>query len=557
MFYKGIIFDLDNTLYDYDKCHKISLENVFQFINNDEKYDLDYIQKSYDDICTRLKNEVKNTASSHNKGIYFKHLLEYLKMDYSLLSTMNSVYWDYFYNNIECFEGVKDFIIWNKQHGKKIGILTDYETEYQIVKLEKLGLLEYVDVVVTSEEVGIEKPSIQMFQTILSKMNLTTGEVIMIGDNYEKDIIGATNAEILAFWFHTNNIKTKKYVEFNSFLKLYTMFDEINDELIKLEAMSKYSGERFDLVQAGGGNSSVKVGDWMFIKASGYNLTNVCVNSGYVVIDNSQLKTDIRNQKTKDVIHYNVLGKKRGSIETYMHSILKKYTLHLHPIQVNRILVSKEAEKIIQQIYPNSLVIDYLTPGIKISNEINKGYRNENVIFLINHGLIITCDDYDGVNTHLNNVLDAFEIYQGVDFEEYKFTNVISKEINTMFNINNVSYLCEDRIIRSYLINKRELFKERVTFPDELIYCGVEIMFGFETWIIEDFKSKYGESPKIIVFNDTVYITSHSINKCKEIEEVLKSKLMILDSDYKKNYLSVDEICFLNNWDAEKYRRLL
>ena len=555
MFYKGVIFDLDNTLYDYDKCHKIALDNVFQILDN--KYDLDYVQKSYRAISTSLKFELENTASSHNKGIYFKHLLEYLKMDYTLLSRMNSTYWDYFYNNIECFNGVKEFMIWNKQHGKKIGILTDYETEYQFVKLEKLGLLEYVDVIVTSEEVGIEKPSIQMFQTMLSKMNLTNGEVIMIGDNYDKDIIGATNAEILAFWFHTNNKKTKQYIEFNSFSKLYTMFDEINKGLIQLEAMSKYSGERFDLVQAGGGNSSVKIEDWMFIKASGYNLTNVCVNNGYVVIDNNELKTDIRNQKTQDVIHYNVIGKKRGSIETYMHSILKKYTLHLHPIQVNRILVSKQAAQLIQQIYPNSLVIEYLTPGIKICDEINKLYNGENVIFLINHGLIITCDDYDEVYTHLNDVLNAFEIYQGLDFEEYKFTNVISKQLNSVFDTNNVSYLCEDRIIRSRLINKRELFKESVTFPDELIYCGVQIMFGFETWIIEEFKRKYGEPPKIIVFNDNLYITSHSINKCKEIEEVLKSKLMILDSRYNKNYLTLDEICFLNNWDAEQYRKLL
>ena len=50
---------------------------------------------------------------------------------------------------------------------------------------------------------------------------------------------------------------------------------------------------------------------------------------------------------------------------------------------------------------------------------------------------------------------------------------------------------------------------------------------------------------------------SHSLTKCKEIEDVLKSNLFILDSNFEKNYLSADEICFLNNWDAEKYRKLL
>ena len=55
MFYKGVIFDLDNTLYDYDKCHKIALDNVFQILDN--KYDLDYVQKSYRAISTSLKFE--------------------------------------------------------------------------------------------------------------------------------------------------------------------------------------------------------------------------------------------------------------------------------------------------------------------------------------------------------------------------------------------------------------------------------------------------------------------------------------------------------------------
>ena len=68
--------------------------------------------------------------------------------------------------------------------------------------------------------------------------------------------------------------------------------------------------------------------------------------------------------------------------------------------------------------------------------------------------------------------------------------------------------------------------------------------------------------PKIIVISkdNNIYITSHSLNKCKEIEEVLKANLFILDSEGKereKNYLSMEEICFLNNWDAEKYRKLL
>jgi len=566
MFYKGIILDLDNTLYSYDLCHSKALNNIILFLQNNynTKKNYDELKDLYENISKKIKYEVSNTASSHNKSIYFKQLIELLNLNYSIVQLLNDLYWKTFFDNMVCFEGVKDFIVWNKNIGVKIGILTDYETEYQIQKLERLGLINFIDIIITSEEVGIEKPSTQMFQTILRKMDLTTDKVVMIGDNFDKDIKGAVNINILSYWFNNSTINSKntikninniKYIEFNSFQKLYNEFNEIHNELIKLKQISKYCGERFDLVQAGGGNTSVKINNLMFIKASGYNLTNIDENSGYVAMNNEMLLKDLNNNTIKEVTEYNFIGNKRGSIETFMHSILKKYTIHLHPIQVNRILVTKEANSIIKEIYPDSLVIDYFTPGIKVCNEIKEKYNNENVIFLINHGIIITHENYDEIYKMLEEVICKFEIFQKLDFLKYKNTNKITTVVNNLFNTNNVSYLCEDSKIKDYLNNKIELFKESITFPDCLIYCGLEILFGLI--YIEEYKNKYNEPPKIIIDDGNIYINSNSITKCKEIEEVLKSNLLILDTDLKKNVLSFEEICFLNNWDAEKYRKLL
>ena len=586
MFYNGIIFDLDNTLYDYDVCHQVALEDAINYILphcniNDDSICYDSIYYKYKSISSKLKNELINTASSHNKSIYFKHLIEELRLNYSLVTSMTNIYWKTFYDKMECFDGLKEFIIWNKNVGKKIGVLTDYETEYQVIKLEKLGLLEYIDIVLTSEEVGIEKPSMQMFQTLLRQMNLLTEEVIMIGDNYEKDIQGAVNMGILSYWLTKNNNTNNelyayngysKYIEFNNFSTLHLKFKEIGNELNKFKMLSKYCGERFDLVQAGGGNSSVKIDDWMFIKSSGYHLSSIELDKGYVIINNEKLKRDINNicndcnSDTISVVNYNVIGNNRGSIETFMHSILKKYTIHLHPIQLNRLLIKENGREICQTIYPKALIIDYLTPGIKVCQAINRIYNNEQVILLLNHGLIITSDSYDEIYTLLDNVLKTFETYCKYNFEKYKYTNTISRTINNVFNIENVSYLCEDRIINDYLLNNPYLFKEKITFPDALIYCGIQLLFVDSIMLLQnglcDYKNKYNEHPKIIVIceennNNNIYITSHSLNKCKDIEEVLKANLFILDSEETKNYLSLEEICFLNNWDAEKYRKLL
>jgi FMN phosphatase YigB (HAD superfamily)/ribulose-5-phosphate 4-epimerase/fuculose-1-phosphate aldolase len=550
MFYKGIIFDLDNTLYDYDVCHHTALNEVFELLVQKYKsLTIEHIKGVYEEISKTLKYELGLTASSHNKSIYFKHLLEKLNIGLSIFLTIHDIYWDTFYSNMVCFEGVLDFLVFNKNIGKKMGILTDYETEYQIKKLERLGILNYIDVIVTSEEVGIEKPSSQMFSAILQKMNLGSHEVIMVGDNYERDFKGASRAKIRSYWFHKDNH------EFTSFVDLHAKFSAIQNELVAFKQISKYCGERFDLVQAGGGNTSVKVNDVMFIKASGYNLTNIDENSGYVVINNKILLEDIHNNSVRAVNEYNFIGNQRGSIETFMHSILKKYTIHLHPIQINRILISSCAKQVIEKIYPSALIIDYITPGIKVCDKIKEVYDDQNVIFLLNHGIIITHDNISNIYNILDDVLERFETYQQLNFDKYKNTNMISAEVNNAFNVSNVSYLCLDEVINKYFIENMELFKQNITVPDVLIYCGVKYLFGIDN--VAEYKNMFLEAPKIIIEKDSIYINSHSLAKCKEIEEVLRSNLIILDSTLDKVYLDSNEICFLNNWDAEKYRKLL
>ena len=552
MFYKGIIFDVDGTLYNYDVCHEYALKIVINYLS----YNSIDVSNIYAKISNDLKKELIKTASSHNKSIYLKHVLEKLNCGLSDFSTIHILYWKSFYEKMECYPGVKEFILWNKQQKIQIGILTDYETEYQIIKLEKLGLLEHIDCIITSEEIGKEKPSVQMFHAILSKMNLGTEDVIMIGDNFQKDIIGANDLNIFAYWFSLNVciIKSEKYISFNNFEILLRDFKLIYSDLIELKKISKYCGERFDLVQAGGGNTSVKTGNnWLVIKASGYNLSNIDTKNGYVVMNNAKILKDIDDGNIKDVLNYNAIGNKRGSIETFMHSILKKYTVHLHPIQVNRILVSKNAHNVINVIYPSALIIDYLTPGINVCNKIQELYNGQNVIFLLNHGIIVTSDEIDEVYHLINDVLTKFENFQNLHMNRYKFTNTISKNINLVFDVDNVSYLSEDKIINKYLCEKYSVFLENVTFPDALIYCGEKCLFGMEK--INEYKELYRESPKMIIANDSLYINAASLSKCKEIEDVLKSQLVIIDSDFDKNYLSPDEICFLNNWDSEKYRK--
>ena len=555
MFYKNIIFDIDNTLYNYDFCHKKAINSIFCFISNENKCNIDSIEKLYNEINITHITLTINTASSHNKYIKIKHLLD--KYNMTNYEEMHNLYWTTFYKNMKPFKGVINFIKWNKSFGIIIGILSDYETEYQIEKLKRLDLLKYIDYIVTSEEIGCEKPNIHAFNYILMKMDATRHETIMIGDNFKKDIIGSKEAKIYSYYFCNKPFKINNFfTEFNSFDYLLKIFSEIHNELTNLKMISRYCGERFDLVQAGGGNTSVKINDIMFIKASGFNLSDITKNKGYVCINNKELLNDLSNNTIKKITDYNMYGKLRGSIETFMHSILKKYTIHLHPIQVNKILILKNSKYIIQKLFPNALIIDYITPGLKVYNKISKKYSGEEVIFLINHGLIINTNEFDKIKVILDNIIDKCNSYYNFDNSKYKLTNKISKYVFDHCKIDVISYLSQDIIITKYIQNNIKLFTEKITFPDALIYCGIKPLIG-NIKDIEIYFNKYNELPKIIIIDNLLFIISNSLKKCKEIEDVLKANLLILDTKEKKQYLSQDEICFLNNWDAEKYRKNL
>ena len=185
-------------------------------------------------------------------------------------------------------------------------------------------------------------------------------------------------------------------------------------------------------------------------------------------------------------------------------------------------------------------------------------YNNEKIIFLINHGIIITSDVHEDIYIILENILSKFETYQELDYNNYKYTNILSAYVNSTFNVDNVSFLCQNSNIIKYFIHNQNLFKENISFPDALIYCGINPLFVEKNLDeIKAFYDNYNELPKIMMINDNIYINAISLSKCRDIEEVLLSNLMILDSNYEKNYLTDAEICFLNNWDSEKYRKLL
>ena len=200
MKYKSIILDIDNTLYNYNVPHKKALQTVFDFCYDKFDIDQNLLLKFYTKARKEVHIELENTASSHNRLLYFQRMCELVgvnPLNYSFI--IYNLYWDTFLENMIPFKNVYQLL---EKYKENICLLTDLTADIQFRKTKKLKLNIYCNKIVTSEGAGIEKPNPQMFILALKKLNLKESDVCMIGDNFSKDIIGARNLNIDAIWFN-------------------------------------------------------------------------------------------------------------------------------------------------------------------------------------------------------------------------------------------------------------------------------------------------------------------------------------------------------------------
>lgn len=346
------------------------------------------------------------------------------------------------------------------------------------------------------------------------------------------------------------------------------------DEIKNLIKLSKYAGMREDIIQAGGGNTSVKIDDeTMFIKSSGYQLSEMEENVGYSkvnykkIVDYFKKNTEIKKNDEKELLEKTLIEGKKPSIETFLHSITEKYTLHTHPLLINVFTSRTSGMEELKSMFPDSLIIGYQTPGIFLAKDFFDKFskldnpQKVNIIFLKNHGLIVSGKNVNEVIELHENVLKILEDKLNINMQAYKNSTYLYKKLENFIE-NNIVYLCENNRIRSFKENNN-INKVNYSFsPDSLIYCNKKILvLNKNDDILEVTKKhilEYGNF-NVIFFENQFYIIAPNIKKAKEIESVLSFNLQVLElnKNKKMDFLVEEEQNFLLNWDSEKYRKNL
>ena len=355
-------------------------------------------------------------------------------------------------------------------------------------------------------------------------------------------------------------------------------------EIKNLIKLSKYAGERFDLVQSAGGNTSIKLNKQiMLIKSSGVSLSDLSINHGYSKVDNDKIikifqNKIIKNTKRKkfnELLAQKLLKKvnlnreTKPSIEVFLHSFLDKVTLHTHPICVLNILCRKDSEQIIKKIFnkKNFLFIKYKTPGIELALELKKKIQlylmKKNflpkIIFLENHGLIINDNNINKVMLLNEKVIIKIEKFLKINYTNYKIISSLSKLVRKILKNNNlITYYSEDIIVNNKKFIKKYLFSTP-SCPDVFVFngfvpCKLNAINDYLS--IVKFRSKHGMFPKVFYYKSKIFFINSSVRRAKTMEEMMKFHFLSLSKTANKvQPLSKKELKYLSNMASEKYRQ--
>lgn len=331
--------------------------------------------------------------------------------------------------------------------------------------------------------------------------------------------------------------------------------------------MSKYAGMREDLVQAGGGNSAFKERPGrMAVKASGFQLSDLTGSSGYAVVDPEIIRDAflscsnldrMTEEDSKKILQKAFLEGARPSIETFLHSISGKYSLHTHPIVVNILTCRDGGMEILQRMFPEAMMVAYATPGIELAkayfSQYKKSGRNASAVFLQNHGLLVSAETADEVIARTEQIVSQIEKLLGMDMSGYH----AATELYQLFEEGILWRVTDQNVLDAKSVLGRTW--EYSFCPDCVVFLGKAMYdagMAPDKERLEDFRSKYGE-PVVIAYKDGLYIHAQSVRKALEIQSVFSfaAQVMKQNEGYGCRLLKEEEQDFLLNWDAEKYRK--
>lgn len=198
---RAIFFDIDDTLFTFSKAHAAAMPRLSRYAQEELEIPPEEFSAAYDAHYRRMAEEIGPQAAIHNRTIRFLRILEERNKPLSYASVLNKLYWQDVIASGEAEPGAVTCVrsLWEK--GYLLGVASNMTLDYQLEKLERIGLLPFFRYVITSEEAGTEKPEKGFFDCCIRYAGCRPEECLMVGDSLELDILGAEASGMRALWY--------------------------------------------------------------------------------------------------------------------------------------------------------------------------------------------------------------------------------------------------------------------------------------------------------------------------------------------------------------------
>lgn len=201
---KAILFDLDNTLLDFNKGEYDALKVIYDDLNIPYNEDTINLFIKYSGYCwgELEKNKISLIECLRNRWIYFLNDLNIKDINIDEITDKFSNELSkghYLINNaLETLERL------SKKY--KIYIITNGVSFIQHRRIKESKIEQFINGMYISEEIGYFKPNKEYFDYVLNDIGLSNKEVIVVGDSLTSDILGANNSNIDSILLDNNDI---------------------------------------------------------------------------------------------------------------------------------------------------------------------------------------------------------------------------------------------------------------------------------------------------------------------------------------------------------------
>lgn len=347
----------------------------------------------------------------------------------------------------------------------------------------------------------------------------------------------------------------------------------MSDLLENIVALSHEFGTP-DFVKGGGGNTSAKNAETLWIKPSGTTLAGLQKHD-FVAVDRKALSAlytmevpadaAVREARVKDLMMAAVCGGSHGrpSVETPLHDIFRAtYVVHTHAVLVNGMTCGRHGRAEAARLFPDALWLPYIDPGFTLSMAVRTAVaeyerdhgRQPDTILLENHGIFVAGDTPEIIRSIYRRVIDTLRGY----YEEHDIS--LSLTTSNTDASREIATLARWPGISAVVPGGHFAVVPGPLTPDHMVYAKA---YPFDQALTDDaremFVARHGYAPRVVITPNGVFGIGKNESQARLALELARDGALVgqlAEGFGGVQLMNENARLFIESWEVESYREM-